>query len=297
MTNSAMMECDLPGIALKSRGKVRDIIDLSDRLLVVTTDRISAFDVVMKTPIPDKGRVLTQMSKFWFEKIIQRNHHLLSCDVEDLPPELRIHADQLRGRIMIVKKARVFPIEAIVRGYITGSGWEDYKRTGMICGIPLPKGLQEAQKLSEPIFTPSTKAEQGLHDENIPFEKMKKLIGEIADRIKRESVEIYKKAAGYAEARGIILADTKFEFGIVDGRLTLVDEVLTPDSSRFWPADQHQIGCSPPSFDKQYLRNWLKSSGWKKTDPAPELPIDVVMNTRIRYLRALKQLTDIDLAA
>lgn len=289
--NGAMMRCELPGIEPISRGKVRDIFDLGDKLLVVTTDRISAFDVVMKTPIPGKGKVLTQMSIFWFREIIRRNHHLISCDPEDLPPKFRVFADQLRGRMMIVKKADVFPIECIVRGYLVGSGWEDYQRTGMVCGIPLPPGLKEAQKLPEPIFTPSTKALLGQHDENIPFEKMREIVGPAAKRLKRDSLEIYKTASDFAESRGIILADTKFEFGMYGGLIIHVDEVLTPDSSRFWPADRYRVGCSPESFDKQFLRDYLKASGWKKTDPSPELPKEIVMNTQSRYLQALTQLT------
>jgi phosphoribosylaminoimidazole-succinocarboxamide synthase len=293
MIQNAVLETNFSGLKLLSRGKVRDIYDLGDSLLIVATDRISAFDVVMPNPIPDKGKILTQLSEFWLDylKDIIENH-LISTDVTKFPEMCRPYAPQLEGRSMWVKKAGVLPVECIVRGYLVGSGWEDYTRTGQLCGIPLPKGLREAEKLPETVFTPSTKAEMGQHDENIPFSKMAETIGrELAEKVSKVAIALYSKAAEYAGERGIILADTKFEFGMVDGKLTLVDEVLTPDSSRFWPADRYQVGTSPESFDKQFLRDYLKSSGWKKSDAAPQLPEDVVKNTRARYMEALKRLS------
>jgi phosphoribosylaminoimidazole-succinocarboxamide synthase len=291
--NAAIHETHLEGLELLSRGKVRDIYDLGDSLLIVATDRISAFDVVMPTPIPDKGKVLTQLSDFWlrFLSDIVENH-LIGSDVREFPEAARVHADQLSGRAMWVKKAEVLPIECIVRGYLVGTGWKDYQKTGQVCGIPLPKGLKEAEKLPEPIFTPSTKAVKGDHDENIAFSQMAERVGEgVAGQVKDASIKIYQKAAAYARERGIILADTKFEFGLRNGRLLLIDEVLTPDSSRFWPADRYQVGCSPESFDKQYLRDYLIQSGWKTSDPPPTLPEEVVTSTRSRYLEALQRLT------
>ncbi len=293
MTTQPVMETDFPGLKLLSRGKVRDIYDLGGSLLIVATDRISAFDVIMPDPIPDKGRILTQLSEFWLEylKDIIENH-MLGTDPGKFPEACRPYAAQLAGRAMWVKKARVLPVECIVRGYLAGSGWEDYTKTGKLCGIALPPGLIEAQKLPGPVFTPSTKAEQGQHDENISFEKMEQIVGgDLAAKVREVAVALYSKASEYAAARGIILADTKFEFGTADGRLLLVDEVLTPDSSRFWPADLYKPGRSPESFDKQFLRDYLKSSGWKKDDPAPRLPHEVVVNTRARYLEALKRLS------
>jgi len=293
MIEKAVFETNFPGLNLISRGKVRDIYDLGDSLLIVASDRISAFDVIMPDPIPDKGRILTQLSEFWLrylESVI--GNHLISTDPSEFPESCRPYRSQLEGRTMWVKKAKVLPVECIVRGYLAGSGWEDYKRTGRVSGIPLASGLIEAQKLEEPLFTPSTKAQQGEHDENISFEQMAATVGrELAENVKKAAVGLYLKASEYARERGIILADTKFEFGIVETKLTLVDEVLTPDSSRFWPADRYRSGGSPESFDKQFLRDYLKSSGWKKTDPAPHLPQDVVLNTRARYLEALKRLS------
>ena len=293
MIQGAVFETNFSGLKLLSRGKVRDIYDLGDSLLIVATDRISAFDVVMPNPIPEKGKILTQLSEFWLDylKDIIENH-LISSDVGKFPEICRPYAPQLNGRSMWVKKAKVLPVECIVRGYLVGSGWEDYTKTGQLCGIPLPKGLREAEKLPETVFTPSTKAEMGKHDENIPFSKMAETVGrELAERVAEVAKALYSKASEYARGRGIILADTKFEFGLVDGKLTLVDEVLTPDSSRFWPADRYQVGSSPQSFDKQFLRDYLKSSGWKKSDDAPQLPEDVVKNTRARYMEALKRLS------
>jgi len=293
MDKEAILKTDFSGLNLISRGKVRDIYDLGDSLLIVATDRISAFDVIMPNPIPDKGKILTQLSEFWLNylKDVVENH-LISIDAGSFPESCRPYAAQLAGRTMWVKKARVLPVECIVRGYLAGSGWEDYKKTGQLCGIALPKGLIEAQKLPEPVFTPSTKAEQGEHDQNISFDEMARIVGrELAEKVRGVAIALYTRASEYAGGRGIILADTKFEFGIVDGRLMLVDEVLTPDSSRFWPADRYSPGRSPESFDKQFLRDYLKASGWKVSDPAPALPENVIVNTRARYLEALKRLS------
>jgi phosphoribosylaminoimidazole-succinocarboxamide synthase len=280
-------------LELRSRGKVRDVYDLGDTLLIVATDRISAFDVVMPTPIPDKGRILNQVSAFWFQLFADRvDHHLLSTRVEDYPAACRPYAAELAGRSMWVKKTRPLPVECIVRGYLAGSGWKDYQKTGKVCGIVLPSGLREAQRLPEAIFTPSTKAAEGTHDENISCAAMAALVGDqVAVQVEQTSLKIYREGADYAAERGILLADTKLEFGLLDGRLLLIDEVLTPDSSRFWPADRYQVGCSPESFDKQYLRDYLIQSGWKSSDPPPVLPSDVVTNTRARYLEALERLT------
>ena len=297
MIGKPVFETNFPGLNMLSRGKVRDIYDLGDSLLIVATDRISAFDVVMPDPIPDKGRILTQLSEFWLrylENVI--GNHLISIDAGEFPAICRPYRSQLEGRTMWVKKAKVLPVECIVRGYLAGSGWEDYKRTGRVSGIPLSPGLAEAQKLPEPVFTPSTKAQQGEHDENISFDRMAETVGSnLAEKVKEAAVALYLQASEYAAERGIILADTKFEFGVVDTILTLVDEVLTPDSSRFWPADLYRCGSSPESFDKQFLRDYLKSSGWKKTDPAPHLPQDVVLNTRARYMEAFKRLSGRDI--
>ena len=293
MSEVPVLETQFPGLKLHSRGKVRDIYDLGDSLLIVATDRISAFDVVMLTPVPDKGKILTQLSEFWLNfvnDIVET--HMIGTDATKYPEQCRPFSAQLAGRSMWVRKAKVLPIECIVRGYLAGSGWKDYCRTGAVCGIPLPAGLKEAQQLPQPIFTPSTKAELGEHDQNIPFEEMEKCVGkELAGKVKAASLKIYEKAAEYARQRGIIVADTKFEFGLVDGGLLLVDEVLTPDSSRFWPADKYQVGTSPESFDKQYLRDYLIGSGWTVADSAPSLPSDVVANTRSRYLEALERLS------
>lgn len=299
MKTSAVYETHYAGLKLLSRGKVRDIYDLGDSLLIVATDRISAFDVVLATPIPDKGKVLTQLSDFWltFLRGITENH-FMSSDVADYPPACKPFAQELAGRSMRVRKAKVFPVECIVRGYLAGSGWKDYRRTGRVCGIPLPAGLEEAQKLPEPMFTPSTKAEQGKHDENISFGEMAERTGiEAAEKIRELSLAIYCAAARYALERGIILADVKFEFGLYEDRIILVDEVLTPDSSRFWPADRYRTGCSPESYDKQYVRDYLMQSGWKVSDPPPELPPSVVENTRNRYIEALNRLSGKDLAS
>jgi phosphoribosylaminoimidazole-succinocarboxamide synthase len=284
---------NIPDVPLLHRGKVRDIYDLGDSLLIVATDRISAFDVVLPTPIPDKGKVLTKLTLFWlnFLKDIVENH-LITANIDEYPEVLKKHRDVLEGRSMIVKKAKVFPVECIVRGYITGSAMKEYLKTGMVCGIPLPPGLEEADKLPEPIFTPSTKAELGSHDVNITFEEMIKIVGaETAEALKELSLKLYKTASSYAEERGIIIADTKFEFGLHDGKVILVDEVLTPDSSRFWPKESYEPGKPQVSFDKQYIRDWLKNTGWKEGTPPLEIPTEVVEKTREKYLLAIKVLT------
>jgi len=284
---------NIPDVPLLHRGKVRDIYDLGDSLLIVATDRISAFDVVLPTPIPDKGKILTKLTLFWlnFLKDIVENH-LITANIDEYPEVLKKHRDVLEGRSMIVRKAKVFPVECIVRGYITGSAMKEYLKTGMVCGIPLPPGLKEADKLPEPIFTPSTKAELGSHDVNITLEEMIKIVGkETAEALKELSLKLYKTASSYAEERGIIIADTKFEFGLHDGKVILVDEVLTPDSSRFWPKESYEPGKPQISFDKQYIRDWLKNTGWKEGTPPPEIPTEVVEKTREKYLLALKVLT------
>lgn len=290
---AALVETDIPGLKMINRGKVRDIYDLTDRLLIITTDRISAFDVVLDPPVPDKGRALTRISLFWFDylKDIVPNH-LLTTNLEglDFLPALRKH---LEGRSMIVKKANPMPVECIVRGYLVGSGWKEYQRNGTVCGIKLPAGLQLADKLPEPLFTPSTKAEIGLHDENISYERMVEILGtEKSAKIREYSLSLYTKAANFARTKGIIIADTKFEFGELDGEILLIDEALTPDSSRFWPIDEYATGSNPPSFDKQFVRDWLESTGWDKNSPAPRLPGEVVERTRAKYLEAFEKLTD-----
>ncbi|MBZ4682174.1 phosphoribosylaminoimidazolesuccinocarboxamide synthase [Thermodesulfobacterium sp.] len=285
-------ETNLEKVPLLKRGKVRDIYDLGDKLLIVATDRISAFDVVLPTPIPYKGKILTQMSLFWFDflKDIVDNH-LITANLEEYPEVLKEYKETLAQRSMLVKKAKVLPVECIVRGYITGSAMKEYQETGQVCGIPLPPGLKEADKLPEPIFTPSTKAEIGEHDVNITYQEMEKLVGsEVAQFLKETSLKIYKKASEYAESRGIIIADTKFEFGIYEDKIILVDEVLTPDSSRFWPKDEYQPGKPQKSFDKQFIRDWLKSISWDPQNP-PTIPEDIVLKTREKYLEALYRLT------
>ena len=276
------------------KGKVRDIFDLGDKLVIVTTDRISVFDVVLDDPIPYKGVVLTQLTKFWSEflKDVIENH-IIEFGVDGLPGEFLKHKDVLQQRTMVVKKAKVLPIECIVRGYLSGSGWKEYQKTQSVCGIKLPAGLKESEKLPQPIFTPSTKADVG-HDENINFEKAVEIIGkDKAEFIKQKSIELYKKAASYAETKGIIIADTKFEFGIDEktGKIILIDEILTPDSSRFWPKDKYEVGKSQPSFDKQYVRDYTESTGWNKTYPGPKLPEDVIKTTSQKYLEIYKLLT------
>ena len=276
-----------------SQGKVRDLYDLGDRLLLVASDRLSAYDVVLPDPIPYKGEVLTKLSLFWFDLLGQVvPNHLLSADVADLPEQFAPAADYLRGRFMLVKKARVFPVECIVRGYLAGSGWAEYQRAGTVCGIPLAEGLVESDRLPEPIFTPSTKAEIGLHDENVSFEVASQIIGtEAAEELRDKSLAVYSAARDHAASRGIIIADTKFEFGVIDGQVTLVDEVLTPDSSRFWPAASYRPGGGQPSFDKQIVRDWLTASGWDKNPPAPALPADVIKQTSKTYIQAYELIT------
>lgn len=290
-------QTDFPGLKLISRGKVRDIYDLGETLLMVTSDRISAFDVIMHEPIPDKGAVLTQISKFWFaqmEDIIP--NHIISTDVADYPAECQPYADVLAGRSMWVKKAKPLAAECIVRGYVSGSGWKDYQATGSICGIKLPEGLQESDRLAEPIFTPSTKAELGTHDENISFDEMATICGkELAEAAREATIKIYCRARDIAAQKGIIIADTKFEFGVYEGKLIIIDECLTPDSSRFWPADQYKPGGPQPSFDKQFLRDYLETLDWGKTAPAPPLPEDIVRKTGEKYKEALFRLTGISL--
>src|SRR4030043_14058 len=292
MTSQVISKTEFKTLKLKGRGKVRDIYDLGDRLLIVATDRISAFDVVMPNPIPDKGRILTQLSGFWFNltKGIVPNH-IVSTEVEDYPKECQPYQEMLRDRSMLVVKTKVLPVECVVRGYLSGSGWEEYQKTGEVCGIRLPKGLRESSKLEEPIFTPATKAEMGLHDENIPFEKVGEIIGkDLAKRLKSVSLAIYKKARDIAEQKGILIADTKMEFGIKDGKLILIDELLTPDSSRFWPTNGYRPGGSQKSFDKQFLRDYLLSIKWDKSPPAPQLPEEIVQKTREKYLEAYERL-------
>jgi phosphoribosylaminoimidazole-succinocarboxamide synthase len=276
-----------------ARGKVRDIYDLGDRLMLVASDRLSAFDVVLPDPIPYKGEVLTKLSLYWFDRLgdVVPNH-LLSADVADLPDEFAAHADWLAGRFMLVKKARVFPVECIVRGYLAGSAWVEYERLGTVCGMRLPAGLPESGRLPQPMFTPSTKAELGTHDENISVHRMFDMVGEEHGAALQEaSVSLYAAARDHAAKRGIIIADTKFEFGLVDGAVTLVDEVLTPDSSRFWPAATYEPGHGQPSFDKQYVRDWLEATGWDKTPPPPALPADVIARTSETYIKAYELIT------
>jgi phosphoribosylaminoimidazole-succinocarboxamide synthase len=283
-----------PELSLLRRGKVRDIYDLGDTLLMVATDRISAFDVVMPTPIPGKGRILTQMSKFWFEMMESLiSNHLITADAGQYPEACAPYVGLIRDRSMLVRRAEPLPVECIVRGYISGSGWKSYLESGEICEISLPEGLQESERLPEPVFTPSTKAELGDHDENVSFEQVQETLGkDLAARVRDVSLAIYRRASEFAEARGIIIADTKFEFGMIDGELTLIDEVLTPDSSRFWPVDTYCPGGPQQSFDKQYLRDYLLSLDWDKRPPAPELPPEIVENTVSKYEEALRRLTD-----
>ena len=289
MSTSVVLETSLAGLPVR-RGKVRDIYDLGDQLLLVSTDRISAFDWVLPTGIPDKGRLLTQIAAFWFD-LLKEPNHLLSTDVEqmDLPREIDRRA--LAGRSSLVRKARTVPIECVVRGYLAGSGWNEYRGSGTVCGIQLPRGLTESARLPEPIFTPATKAETG-HDENISFEQTVEIIGlETAEELRRRSIEIFRRGTEHALQRGIIIADTKFEFGRVDEELILIDEVLTPDSSRFWPAEGYEPGHGQPSFDKQFVRDWLLSTDWDKNSPPPPLPEEIAAKTRGKYVEAYERLT------
>jgi phosphoribosylaminoimidazole-succinocarboxamide synthase len=288
--SSTVTETSLAEIPVR-RGKVRDIYDLGGQLLLVSTDRISAFDWVLPTGIPDKGRVLTQLSRFWFDRLDLPNH-MLSCDVDQFGLPADIDRAPLVGRSMLVRKTEVVPIECVVRGYLSGSGWKEYQAGGTICGVRLPAGLSESDQLPEPIFTPASKAEVGEHDENISFDEMCRRVGsDRAEELRRRSLDLYTRGAEYARSRGILIADTKFEFGQVDGELLVIDEAMTPDSSRFWPADQYEPGRGQKSFDKQFVRDWLTASGWDKNSPPPELPPEVVANTRAKYVEAFGQLT------
>jgi phosphoribosylaminoimidazole-succinocarboxamide synthase len=291
---AVLVESDVPGIPCR-RGKVRDVYDLGDRLVIVATDRISAFDWVLPTGIPDKGHILTQMTLFWLD-YLQVPNHLISTYLDLMGPPFA-GAEALRGRTMLVRKTAVVPIECVARGYLAGSGWKEYRQHGTVCGIRLPAGLRECEQLPDPIFTPATKAESG-HDENISFDAMAGQVGaELAEELRRRSIDIYRRAADYARERGIILADTKFEWGrLPSGEVILIDEVLTPDSSRFWPADTYRPGTNPPSFDKQFVRDWLERSGWDKNSPPPPLPAEVVQRTRAKYVEALERLTGNPLA-
>src|SRR2546428_5867942 len=296
MTITALMKTDLPGVKLHGRGKVRDIYDTGEHLLIIATDRLSAFDVVLPTPIPNKGKVLTQMSAFWFDHFKDFvPNHLVSTKVDDYPKELHHFREQLEGRSMLVKKAKVFPIEGVGRGFLTGSGFKDYNRTGQVCGIALPPGLRDSDRLRRPIFTPATKAETG-HDENIAEEDAAKIIGQDNVRKLRDlTLSIYSRAVDFASKRGIIICDTKFEFGTIDGEIRIVDEMLTPDSSRLWPADRYSPGRPQPSFDKQFVRDYLERIQCNKQPPAPALPDDIVRATSAQYVEALRILTGRDL--
>jgi phosphoribosylaminoimidazole-succinocarboxamide synthase len=293
----AIVQTDLAGLTLHGRGKVRDIYDLGEHFLIVASDRLSAFDVVLPTPIPNKGKVLTQMSEFWFAHFADVvPNHLVSTRLDDFPPEVRRHREHVQGRSMLVRKAAVFPVECVVRGYLAGSGLKEYQATGAVCGIELPPGLRESDRLPEPIFTPATKAAAGLHDENISeAEAGRRLGADTIQRLKALSLAIYGRAADYAARRGVIVCDTKFEFGLIDGRIALVDEVLTPDSSRFWPADQYSPGKPQPSYDKQFVRDYLEQIGFDKRPPGPALPPDVVRATSAKYVEALTRLTGLPL--
>ena len=288
-----MSEATLSGLTLHSRGKVRDIYDLGDKLLLVASDRISAFDVILPTPIPDKGKILTELSEFWFSQIGNIvAHHLISTKVDDFPAACQPHRAALEGRSMLVKKSTPAPVECIVRGYITGSGWKDYQKTGAVCGLALPQGLVEAARLDQPIFTPSTKAAVGDHDINITFDEMIAKVGQVkAEKMRAATIAIYQRARALAETKGIIIADTKFEFGMEGDEIILIDEVLTPDSSRFWPMDGYQPGKTPDSFDKQFVRDYLLGLNWNMKAPAPELPPEIVKKTQDKYREALRRLT------
>lgn len=297
MTADVLLETQMPSLSLAGRGKVRDIYDLGNRLLIVSSDRISAFDVILPDPIPYKGKVLNGLSLFWMEQT--RNlipNHVISADPSQYPEECRAYASALEGRSVLVRKAKALPVECVARGYIIGSGWKDYQSTGHVCGIPLPAGLKQAEKLSEPLFTPSTKAELGDHDENISFSKVVDLIGsEMAQWLRDKTLELYLFGTRWAEERGIIIADTKFEFGLVDEVPTLIDEVLTPDSSRFWPMEDYRTGISPPSLDKQFVRDYLESLSWDKKPPAPSLPEEIVSKTMEKYLQIYRIIVGKDL--
>ncbi len=290
---ATLLQTDFSSLQLHARGKVRDLYSVGEWLLFVATDRISAFDHVLGSGIPDKGRVLTQLSLFWFDFLsgIVPNH-LITADVHKYPPELQPYAEALEGRSMLVAKAQMFPVECVVRGYLSGSGWKDYQQTGAVCGIPLPKGLRESEQLPEPIFTPATKSAMGDHDENISFDDMVARVGgEQSEKLRQLSIAVYKSASAHAANKGLILADTKFEFGTTSRGIVLADEVLTPDSSRFWPAQGYEPGHGQPSFDKQFVRDYLEQIHWNKKAPAPALPDDVITKTREKYIEAFRLLT------
>jgi phosphoribosylaminoimidazole-succinocarboxamide synthase len=298
MSGPVVLSTDLEDLKLVSRGKVRDIYDCGDTLLIVATDRISAFDVVLPDGIPCKGAVLSQMSAYWFAEMSEViDNHSISADPAAFPPLCRAHAETLQGRAMLVKKAKPLPVECVVRGYLAGSGWTEYQRNGSICGIPIEKGLKESSRLEEPIFTPTTKAEQGTHDENITMEKVEEIIGaELARRVREASLRLYARGSEMARRKGIIICDTKFEFGLFRGDLILIDEVLTPDSSRFWPEDEYQPGRPQRSFDKQFVRDYLLTLSWDKTPPAPHLPDDIIRKTSERYQEAFTRITGKELS-
>ena len=291
MQPASQTSIDLPGIRKLRSGKVREVFDLCETLLFVATDRLSAFDVVLPDPIPHKGAVLNQLSAFWFRRFDTVDNHFVTADFDEFPKELQSFREQLAGRSMIVRKTKPLPAECVVRGYLAGSGWKEYRESQSVCGIKLLGGLQLASQLPEPIFTPATKSESG-HDLNIGMDECRKILGdEMAERVRELSLQIYSAGRDYAAQRGIIVADTKFEFGVVDGKLLLIDEVLTPDSSRFWPRDQYVVGQSPPSFDKQFVRDYLETLDWDKTPPAPKLPEDVIAKTSAKYVEAFERLT------
>ncbi|MBW1838665.1 MAG: phosphoribosylaminoimidazolesuccinocarboxamide synthase [Deltaproteobacteria bacterium] len=297
MSEPVVLTTDFKDLTLLSRGKVRDIYDINDMLLIVATDRISAFDVILPNGIPCKGKVLSQMSVYWFEVMGELTpHHLISIEIKDFPSVCQKYESSLKGRSMLVKKAKPLPVECVVRGYLAGSGWKEYQDGGSICGIPIKKGLKESSQLEEPIFTPATKAELGDHDENITFEKVIEMLGEkLAERLKEVSLALYKKGSAMARKKGIIISDTKFEFGLLDEELILIDEVLTPDSSRFWPEDEYEPGRAQKSFDKQFVRDYLLTLTWDKTPPGPNLPEEIIKKTRERYLEAFRRLTEREL--
>jgi len=298
MNRPVVLSTDFKDIKLVSRGKVRDIYDCGDTLLIIATDRISAFDVVLPDGIPCKGAVLSQMSAYWFAEMHELiDNHFISADPAAFPPLCRAHAETLQGRAMLVKKAKPLPVECVVRGYLAGSGWTEYQRNGSICGIPIEKGLKESSRLEEPIFTPTTKAEQGTHDANITMEKVEEIIGaELARRVREASLRLYARGSEMARRKGIIICDTKFEFGLFRGDLILIDEVLTPDSSRFWPEDEYQPGRPQRSFDKQFVRDYLLTLSWDKTPPAPHLPDDIIRKTSERYQEAFTRITGKELS-
>lgn len=292
MNEGVLLKTDFKSLKLFRRGKVRDVYDLADKLLIVSTDRVSCFDVVLPCGIPCKGKVLTSISLFWFDFIKSiMPHHFITADLNNYPAETKQYAEQLNGRSMLVLKSKALPVECVVRGYLSGSGWKEYQKQGSICGIPLPKGLKESDKLPEEIFTPTTKADVG-HDQNVDQRYVEGLLGkEVADKIRVKSIEVYKKASAYALSKGMIIADTKFEFGVHNGEVIIIDEVLTPDSSRFWPLDEYAPGRGQPSFDKQFVRDYLESLDWDKTPPAPGLPEEIISKTTQKYLEAYQKLT------